>query len=146
MAMFGQGRLIQASEYFTQADYERRQNLYRMEYMSIPYMPEDRMNFNQRNDEDGIEDYLARERETSAIEERYRREREIGNKVQYMHQDFIRRYGMSPNTLFVNREDYYHLMRSYPGYIVSNNMASFHGLKVVQTIDEESYVGLIPIN
>lgn len=85
-----------------------------------------------------ITGYMAMER----ARERERDSRDIMDRIMHLHHDFIRRFGITPNSVFLNREDHYQLTRdNHMNYY--GDMNTCMGLKVIPTIAEESYVGLV---
>lgn len=114
----------------------------RYEYSSIP-MSVERMHelrdFREREPETIVE-YMEMERRR----ERMLQEQDVVDRIMEQYTHFIRHYGTRPNALFINREDHYKLMQTTGYYSYNEGITTFRGLKIVPTIAEETYVGLIP--
>jgi hypothetical protein len=113
---------------------------FEMEYLCEPYQPVERVyvNYDLRRsyrEPETITEYMATERELE-------REQNIMNRLMNLHHDFIRRYGITPNSIFLNREDHHQVMRNHHmNYYGDTN--TFNGLRVIPTIADKSYVGLV---
>lgn len=88
---------------------------------------------------DNIRELMERERIEEVQKERIRSETDAIERLYEQRHQFIMKYGLNPNTVFLNRADHYSISRS-----THHNMYNTcFGMKVVPTIAEESYVGLV---
>ncbi len=114
---------------------------FEMEYMFEPYQPIETtyVNHNLRSpymrEPDNIVEYMVMERENE-------RSRETMNRLTGLHHDFVRSHRMQPNAIFLNRDDHHHVRR-YNDIQYKGIEETFQGLRVIPTIADRSYVGVI---
>lgn len=114
---------------------------FEMEYMGEPYLPFETTYVNHSlrspymRESDNIVEYMAMERENE-------RSRDTMDRLVRLHHDFVRSHRMHPNAIFLNRDDHYHVRR-YNDFQYNGIEETFQGLKVIPTIADRSYVGII---
>lgn len=112
-----------------------------MEYMAEAYQPIETtcVNHSLRSpymrEPDSIMEYMVMERENE-------RSRDTMNRLTELHHDFVRSHRMRPNAIFLNRDDH-HYVRRYSDIQYNGIEETFQGLKVVPTIANRSYVGIV---
>lgn len=73
-----------------------------------------------------------------------RKAEDIQVRIHLMYRDFLSRYAIVPNTLFMHREDYYHLLKvvNYQE-LESGQLYKFIGMEIKLTELDKTYVALV---
>lgn len=114
---------------------------FEMEYMAEPYQPIETTYVNHSlrspyiREPDNIMEYMIMERENE-------RSRDTMDRLSGLHHDFVRSHRMRPNAIFLNRDDH-HNVRRYNDFQYNGIEETFQGLKVIPTIADRSYVGIV---
>ncbi|MFE4029241.1 hypothetical protein ACFX4N_24090 [Priestia sp. YIM B13551] len=122
-----------------ETDTSRRYEMVYQHHPHYEYVLGNSFSHNEQ-EEDDLVAYIARERERER-----ENNRDIVERIFEMQHMFIRKYGIRPDALFINREDHYKLMRN-TSYYHYDSTVTFQGLKIIPTLADETYVGLANIN